>query len=261
MTAANSPLLQSIEGGVLTATINVPEVRNSIGAEGVRDGLAAALDRLESDPALRAMVITGAGGTFSSGGDLRQLAELGEAQVRERLSHGAWLFRRIALADKPVIAAVEGAAFGAGVALAACCDVVVAAQDARFCCVFVRVGAMPDAGLFWSLPLRVGIAQARRMMLFAEEVGGERALAMGLADFLAEPGAALATAQGLAATLAAGPTRAYGRIKAGLRQAPMSLEDALAFELGNAPTIFASGDFKEGARAFLEKRAPRFEGR
>ncbi len=246
--------------GVLTLTINVPAIRNSLSAPGVLDGLLAGLDELEHDSALKCAIITGAGGSFSSGGDLRQLSAGSEPEVRQRMTRSAWLYRRIALADKLVIAAVDGPAFGAGLGLAACCDLVVAASSARFCAAFVRVGAMPDAALFWSLPLRVGIAKARRMMLFAEELGASEALAAGLADQITDDAGALEAASTLAARLVNGPNRAYGRIKAGLRRAPMSLEDALAFQLDNAPGLFASEDFREGAQAFLEKRRPVFRG-
>jgi len=254
------PVITSRDDGILTLLINAPAIRNSLSAPGVLDGLLAGLDELERDPTLRTAIIGGMGGNFCSGGDLRQLADGSEPEIRARMTRSAWLYRRIALSDKPVIAAIEGAAFGAGLGLAECCDQVVAARDARFCCAFVRVGAMPDAGLFWSLPARVGTAKARRLMLLAEEIAGPDALAIGLADQLAEPGMALADAQSLGRKFAAGPGRAYSRIKAGLRRAPMTIEDALSFQLDNAPGLFASADFKEGAKAFLEKRKPVFRG-
>jgi 2-(1,2-epoxy-1,2-dihydrophenyl)acetyl-CoA isomerase len=254
-------VLVAVDDRVMTVTINVPGLRNSLSAPGVREGLEAALDRLAEDPALHAMVLTGAGGAFSSGGNLNRLKELDAVEMRRVLERGAWLYRRIVLGDKPVIAAVEGPAFGAGLGLAIACDVVVAARDARFCAAFVRVGAMPDAALFWSLPWRVGAARARQLMLFADEVGGAEAVEIGLADRLAEPGAALAEALRLAKCLADGPPLAIRRIKSSIRQAPMSLEQALQLQVDNAAQIFATEDFREGAAAFLEKRKPKFRGR
>ena len=241
--------------------INAPSVRNSLSAPGVLDGLLTGLDELEADPELRCAIITGEGGSFSSGGDLRRLSGASEAELRATMTRGAWLYRRIALGSKLVLAAVDGPAFGAGLGLAACCDLVVAGATARFCCVFARVGAMPDAALFWSLPARVGLSQARRMMLFADEFGGSQALDMGLADHFVADGPALPAAQQMAERLAGGPGRVYGRIKAGLRQSPMSLEQALDFQLDNAPGLFASEDFREGANAFFEKRKPVFRSR
>lgn len=254
-------VLVARQSGVLQLTINAPANRNSLSAPGVLEGLLAGLDELARDDSLRCAILTGVGGAFCSGGDLRQLSEASETQTRERMTANAALYRRIATSDKLVIAAVDGAAFGAGLGLAACCDVVVAGESARFCCAFVRVGAMPDAGLFWSLPARVGTARARQLMLFGEEFGAADALAFGLADQRAETGSALPLAQLLAQRLARGPGRAYARIKAGLAQAPMSLEQALAYQIEHAPPLFASADFQEGARAFFEKRKPVFGGR
>ena len=255
---ASQAVLVERSAGVLQLTINAPQARNSLQSPGVLEGLLAGLEELERDDSLRCAVLTGAGGAFCSGGDLRQLAAGTEDEVRGRMTRNAWLYRRIALADKLIIAAVDGPAYGAGLGLAACCDLVVAGQSAAFCSAFTRVGAMPDAALFWSLPARVGTAQARRMMLMATEVRGEQALAMGLADEFVPAGDALPAAQALAQRMAQGPGRPYGRIKAGLRQAPMSLEQALGYQLDNAPGLFASPDFHEGAAAFFEKRKPVF---
>ena len=255
---ANVPVLIERFEGVLQLTLNAPHVRNSLQAPGIYEGLMAGLEQLEQDSDLRAAVITGAGGAFCSGGDLRQLADLGEDEVRARMTRNAWLYRRIALSDKLLVAAVDGPAYGAGLGLAAACDVVVAGQSAAFCCAFTRVGAMPDAALFWSLPARVGVGQARRLMLWADEIKASEALAMGLADEHEPQGSALPPAHRVAQRIAQGPARALGRIKAGLRQSPMTLEQALGFQLDNAPGLFASDDFREGAAAFFEKRAPRF---
>ncbi|MBB3181422.1 enoyl-CoA hydratase/isomerase family protein [Variovorax sp. Sphag1AA] len=262
MTADQRPVVDiERNDGVLQLRIDAPATRNSLSTPGVVEGLLAGLDQLENDPELRCAILTGAGGAFCSGGDLRQLASAPEADTRRKMSANAWLYRRIALADKLVIAAVDGPAFGAGLGLATCCDLVVAGASARFCCAFVRVGAMPDAGLFWSLPARVGVPMARRMMLFAEELDGAQARAAGLADEHVTEGSALPAAHALARRLVEGPGRAHGRIKAGLRQSPMSIEQALAFQLDNAPGLFASADFQEGAAAFFEKRKPVFTGR
>lgn len=257
-TAPQDPVLVERLDGVIQLTLNSPQNRNSLQSPGVYEGLMAGLEELEQNPSLRAAIITGAGGAFCSGGDLRQLAAGSEDEVRTRMTRNTWLYRRIALSDKLIVAAVDGPAYGAGLGLASACDVVVAGQSAVFCCAFTRVGAMPDAALFWSLPARVGVAQARRLMLWASEVKGSEAVSIGLADEHAAEGSALPLAQKLARKIAQGPARPFGRIKAGLRQAPMSLEQALGFQLDNAPGLFASDDFQEGAAAFFEKRAPRF---
>ena len=256
--SSQDAVLVERQDGVIQLTLNAPHKRNSLQSPGVYEGLMAGLDELERDPQLRAAIITGSGGAFCSGGDLRSLAQGSEAEVRASMTRNTGLYRRIALADKLVIAAVDGPAYGAGLGLAAACDWVVAGQSAQFCCAFTRVGAMPDAALFWSLPARVGVARARRMMLWATEVNGAEALATRLADDHTADGSALPLARIWAQKAARGPIRAYGRVKAGLRQAPMSIEQALGFQLDNAPGLFASPDFKEGSAAFFEKRAPRF---
>jgi 2-(1,2-epoxy-1,2-dihydrophenyl)acetyl-CoA isomerase len=254
-------VLVAVEDRVMTVTLNAPAMRNAISAPGVREGLTAAAERFFAEPALHVLVLTGAGGAFCSGGDLNRLKEMDEIGLRRSLERSAWLYRQIILGEKPVIAAVEGAAYGAGLGLAIACDVVVAARDARFCASFVRIGGMPDAALFWSLPWRVGPARARQLMMFGDEVGGAEAVGIGLADRLVEPGAALAEARRLARRLADGPPLSIRRIKTSIRRAPMDLEAALQLQLDNAPSLFASEDFREGASAFLEKRKPVFTGR
>lgn len=256
-TTQDAVLVERLDG-VIQLTLNAPKNRNSLQSPGIYEGLMAGFEELEQDASLRAAIITGAGGAFCSGGDLRQLASGSEEDVRMRMTRNTWLYRRIALSDKLIVAAVDGPAYGAGLGLAAACDVVVAGQSAVFCSAFSKVGAMPDAALFWSLPARVGVAQARRLMLWASEVKGNEAVSIGLADEYAAEGSALPLAQTLAQRVARGPIRAFGRIKAGLRQAPMSLEQALGFQIDNAPGLFSSDDFREGAAAFFEKRAPRF---
>jgi enoyl-CoA hydratase/carnithine racemase len=158
-----------------------------------------------------------------------------------------------------VLAAVEGSAYGAGTALAAACDRVVAARDARFATTFTNVGLAGDMGVSVSLPARVGIARARQMLMLGAPISAAEALSAGLVDALAEPGAALAAARGDAERLAAGPTRALGVIKAMLAAAPgMNPFDALDQEAAYQATLFDTDDFAEGITAFQQKRRPVF---
>lgn len=253
-----SPVLAEVADGVLTLTLNAPRKRNALSAPGLSEGLLAGLERLETEPALRCAVITGGEGLFCSGGDLDLLRSTPREDVAGMMRRNAWLYRRIAHSPKLVIAAVDGPAFGAGLGLACVCDVVIAGPQARFCCAFTRTGAMPDAALFWSLPARVGLARARQLMLWATELDASAAAGMGLADEAVATGSARQRAAELAGQVAHGPGLAYGRIKAGLRRGMMGLEQALEFQLDNAPGVFDSADFREGASAFLEKRSPRF---
>lgn len=255
-------VLSEVRGRVLVVTINAYAMRNSMGAPGVRDGLLAAQDRFERDPELRVFVLTGAGGVFSAGGNLGELRAIRDPEkIRRRLEGGGPLLKRIIGSDKLYIAAVEGPAFGAGMGLAAACDLLVAAEGARFCAAQIRVGAAPDGSLMWSLPFRVGNGRARRILLTGEEVNLDDALAMGLADLRAESGKALAMAIKHAERLAAGPPLAQAMIKRQFVALEPHLEGRLRVERDTAVETFASEDFVEGASAFLEKRKAVFKGR
>ena len=253
-------LTEIVDDHIFVLTLNSPSNRNSLQAPGLRDSLIQALDQLDSDPNLRVAIITGTGSSFCSGGDLNQLVNNDQTQTRLSMQANAWLYRRIALSDKLIIAGVNGHAYGAGLGLALLCDWVACSPTATFCSAFTRVGAMPDAGLFWSLPQRIGVPQARRLMLTGEAIDAHEAIRIGLADECLESTNTLAETLTIAKRFAHGPTRAYSRIKAGLRQVPMSLEQALAFQLDNAPALFRSNDFLEGAQAFFDKRQPNFTG-
>ncbi|HYW91577.1 MAG TPA: enoyl-CoA hydratase/isomerase family protein [Gammaproteobacteria bacterium] len=254
-------VVSEVRGAVLVVTINAYAMRNSMGAPGVRDGLLGAQDRFESDPDLRVFVLTGAGGVFSAGGNLDALRRIREVeQIRERLAGGGPLLKRVLTSDKLYIAAVEGPAFGAGLGLAAACDLMVAAEGARFCAAQIRVGAAPDGSLMWSLPFRVGNGRARRILLTGEEVNLDDALAMGLADLRTQKGEALNVALEHAARLAAGPPLAQARIKQQFVALETELDARLRVERDTAAETFASDDFVEGASAFLEKREAVFKG-
>ena len=165
------------------------------------------------------------------------------------------VIRAIWSTDKPVVAAVEGAAFGAGTALAAACDRVVAAQDARFATTFTKVGLAGDMGAYVSLPTRVGVARARQMLMLPRTIDAQEALNIGLADALTEPGSALGSALQDATRLAAGPAEALGVIKSLLAVAPgLSPFNVLDREAAHQAALFGSDDFVEGITAFREKR-------
>ncbi len=254
-------VISEVRGAVLVVTINAFALRNSMGAPGVREGLLAAQQRFENDEALRVLVLTGAGGVFSAGGNLQQLREIRELEaIRQRLQRGGPLLQNILTSDKLYVAAVEGPAFGAGLGLAAACDLLVAAEGARFCAAQIRVGAAPDGSLMWSLPFRVGNGMARRILLTGEEVNLNDGLTMGLVDVRADKGKALEVAVRHAERLAAGPPLAQAMIKRQFADLSRDLESRLAVERDSAARTFASNDFVEGASAFLEKRQAKFSG-
>ncbi len=246
--------------GVARVTLNRPEKRNSLSGL-MRRELRHAIDRAALDA--RALVLTGAGAGFCAGQDLGDAGSIAELDLQGVLrDEYEPLLRAMIDAPIPVIAAVNGAAAGAGANLALAADVVIAARSAVFIEAFARVGLIPDAGGTWLLPRLVGLPRAMGMCLFAEPIPAGRAAEWGLIWEVVEDDHLAARASELAARLARGPGAAYARTKRALRaglenglDAQLALEGRLQGEAG------ASRDFLEGLTAFLEKREPDFEGR
>ncbi|MDL4813980.1 enoyl-CoA hydratase/isomerase family protein [Actinomadura opuntiae] len=247
-------------GATRVLTLNRPEARNAIDIP-MRLRLLEEVQRAADDPDVRAVVLTGAGGTFSAGGDLRSMEGAGPDAVRERLAPVHQAVWTIATCGTPVIAAVEGAAAGLGVSLAAVCDHVVAAEDARFVAAFGKVGLVADGGLLWTLPQRVGMGRAKEMLVFGRTVPATRAYDIGLADSLAPSGKALDAALELAAEAATLAPLSVAAAKRLLARADHSLERLLEAEREEQAGLFGTADFAEGRAAFAERRPPRFEGR
>ncbi|MGB2200413.1 MAG: enoyl-CoA hydratase/isomerase family protein [Pseudooceanicola atlanticus] len=257
----NDVVRTEVEGAVTTVTVDAPDYRNSMGAPGVREGLAAAVEAFEAEASQRVLVLTGANGTFSAGGNLKVLSGLRtRTQMEDRITKGGGTIGVMLRSDKLYVAAVEGPAFGAGIGLAAACDLVVAADGARFCAAQIRVGASPDGGMFWSVPRRMGRAAAKRLLLTGEEIDQAAALAHGLADYPAPDGGALEAAQKLARKLAFGPPLAQATVKRFFAQDIAGMDAVLDWERDTAIDNFLTDDFAEGAAAFLEKRRPTFGG-
>lgn len=245
---------------IAVVTLSLPEKRNALTME-LRAELLAALDRLMGDGEARAIVLTGAGGTFCAGGDLKTMPGNTPLAARHRMMTGHRLVRLLAEGPKPVIAAVEGAAFGAGLSLAAAADSCVAARDARFGAVFGKVGLMPDLGMLWSVPARIGLARTKRMAMLTEELGGAEAHALGLADVLAEPGQALERALEEARRFAAAAPLSVAATKMTMARLPGTLDEVLADEVNQQSALMQSADHAQAREAFFEKRTPRFEGK
>lgn len=253
----NESVLQHPVGSVVVLTLNEPDKRNALSPQ-LTEALAQALLALENDPACRAVVITG-GRHFCSGGSLDGLNTSGLA-MRTDMRRGHRIVRSIITGRLPVVAAVEGAAFGAGLALAAACDYVVADSNAKFGAVWGKVGIMPDWGALQTLPMRMGVPRARRLMLLSEVLDAPTAVADGLADELAVQGSALDIALARAAVLAEAAPGALSAIKTGLARFPQPLEGLLEWEADTQALLIASPDFAEGRSAFFDKRAARFTG-
>ncbi|OPX12397.1 enoyl-CoA hydratase/isomerase family protein [Mycobacterium sp. AT1] len=245
-------------GAVAVVTLNRPEKLNAIDIP-LRLALADAIEAAAADAGVRAIVLTGAGRAFCSGGDIASMQRMGTEEALQRANLAQRVIRAIWSTGKPVVAAVEGAAFGAGTALAAACDRVVAAQDAKFATTFTRVGLAGDMGAYVSLPTRVGIARARQMLLLPKTIGAQEALEIGLVDALVETGTARAAALEDATRLAAGPAEALAVIKSLLAEAPgLSPLAVLDREAAEQAALFGSDDFVEGITAFAEKRSAVF---
>ncbi|MCG2599730.1 MAG: enoyl-CoA hydratase [Achromobacter sp.] len=249
------------EGAVLVLANDNPARRNALSGE-FYAAATAALDDLADNPEIGAVVLTGAGNFFCAGGDLNQLQsrrELAPTIRRERLELLHNLIRRIRDLKKPVIAAVEGGAAGAGVSLALACDLVVAARNAHFSVSYIKVGLSPDGGATAFLAEFAGRQLLTELCLTGEPICAERLHALGTVNRLVDTGHAEAEAITLATRLAEGPARSAARIKALCRQAHTTPLDAQLENEAEA-MVESLGDVEsaEGIDAFLSKRTPNF---
>ena len=244
------------DGAVAILTLDYPARRNAL-ALPMRDALLAALHEIDADGMTRAIVLTGAGTTFCAGGDISGMnaADLGAGRARFRVAHA--IVQSLIGGRLPVVAAVEGACVGAGLALALCCDTIVAATDAKLAAGFGAIGLVGDFGLLHTLPARVGLGRARQILFYGERIDPAAALAMGLVDQLAAPGTVLAVARARAQTLAQGAPLPVALTKQFLAQA---LYATLDWERDTQAALFQTADHHEGRTAFLSKRTPVFRG-
>ena len=250
----NRPLLSDMTaGGVLMLTFNRPEARNAIDA-GLRTALRAAFIQASGDAAVRAVVLSGAGGHFCAGGDIVSMAAMSAKDTKARMVDVAETAHAIAACDKPVIACVKGHAAGAGIGLALLCDEIIADHDACFSFSFVKLGLGPDWGLSATLPLRVGYPVARRLTLDGMQVTAAAALEMRLIDHVASGHDALMEASDRAITLAAAPALAVQAIKFHFHTPLAELDAALAREGKAQAQCFASPEFAARLAEFQEQR-------
>ena len=255
-------ILRARTGAVLILTLNRPERLNALTGE-LLDALTAALLDAADDESVRSIVITGAGRAFCSGQDLKAGLENGSGiDVRRELAeHYTPAIRAMRNMPKPVIAAVNGPAAGAGFSLALAADLRIAAESASFVMAFVRIGLIPDAGSTYFLPRLIGPARAAELMMLGDPIDAQRAHAIGLVGRVVPDPELLRVAGEIAGRLAAGP-RSVAYIKEALSlSAGNDLEAQLAVEERLQEQAVASEDFFEGVGAFLQKRPPLFRGR
>jgi 2-(1,2-epoxy-1,2-dihydrophenyl)acetyl-CoA isomerase len=260
---AEETILVEVDTGarVATITLNRPDALNSLTVP-MKQALLAALRRVERDASVRAVILTGAGRAFCAGQDLRErlspdAAPLG-VEVRERYNP---IIRAMRGLPKPIVAAINGVAAGAGASLAIASDIRIASDAATFALAFGRVGLVPDSGATWLLPRLVGLTRATEMALLNEPVPAADALRLGLVGRVVPADQLGAEARSVAARLAAGAPRAIALTKRALNAAwDRDLDAALEYEAHLQDMAGRSKDHAEGLAAFMEKRSPRFTG-
>lgn len=258
-------LLTADAEGVRTLTLNRPNAYNALTVE-LKERLLAALRDAAATAGVRAVVLTGAGKAFCAGQDLKEHVGLLQAGDEEPLrtvrEHYNPIVRSIVEMPKPVIAAVNGPAAGAGAALAYACDLRLAASSANFLMAFAGVGLGPDTGASWTLQRLVGYGRAAELMLLARPVDAAEALRVGLVSEVVGDEELAGRARALAGKLAAGPTVAHAKIKHVLNAAASStLDQALAAEDAAQTALGTTADHREAVEAFVAKRKPEFQGK
>jgi enoyl-CoA hydratase/carnithine racemase len=252
-------LIEHPSAAIVVFRLNRPHVRNALNLA-VRMELAEAVTRFAADPAILCLVVAGSDKAFASGADLSEMAEAMPQEIKERNVQQYW--RAISDCPKPLIAAVEGYALGGGLELALCADIIVAGEGARLGLPEVKVGILPGGGGTQRLARLVGLKRAMLLLMTGRMFGAAEALAMGVISEVTPSGQALSRALEIAAEIAAMPPIAVAEIKRvtneGVNQ---SLNAALLLEQRAYEGLYATADQKEGMRAFLEKRKPKFEGK
>jgi enoyl-CoA hydratase/carnithine racemase len=258
-------LQTSRDGGILTLTMNQPETRNALTGNTAVQEFVDACAAIALDASVRVVIVTGAGPVFCSGGNVKDMRRFFEQdiapdRIREEYRQGIQrLPKALCNLDVPVIAAVNGAAIGAGMDLTCMCDIRIASDTASFAESFVRLGIIPGDGGAWLLPRTVGMAKASEMAFTGEAIDAQEALRCGLVSRVVPAGELMATALALARKIAANPPAATRMTKRLLREgqgAPM--DSLLELSAGYQAIAHKTGEHKEAVMAFIEKRKPVF---
>jgi 2-(1,2-epoxy-1,2-dihydrophenyl)acetyl-CoA isomerase len=257
------PVLYAVDGSVASITLNRPESRNSLNVA-AKAGLLAAVRRAADDEQVRAVVVTGQGRAFCAGQDLREHAEMlaeGGSPLDTVRAHYNPLIAAIAMMPKPVIAAVNGVAAGAGASLALACDLRVAGRGASLLMAFAKVGLGPDSGASWTLQRLAGPARAAELLMLAEPISAEKAAEYGLFNRVVDDDQLATEARELAERVASGPTAAYAAIKEALAfAATHTLGESLEKEAELQSWLGKTADHRNSTEAFVNKQQPVYEG-
>ncbi|MGE0330240.1 MAG: enoyl-CoA hydratase/isomerase family protein [Ramlibacter sp.] len=257
-------LIEHIEGGIATLTLNRPDSLNAL-SDPMITALLEALDRLGRDPGVGAIVLAAAGRAFCAGGDVKAMANPDPRSPQQKLDWVRWGHRvplAIASCPKVTIASIQGAAMGAGLGMALCCDFRIVARSAKFGLAFVKIGLSTDFGVSWQLPRIVGEPRARELMLTGDIFDAGAAEAMGLATRLVDDDALATETTAWAKRFAAGPVLAQAGIKRNLLAAQsQSLAELLEYEAVQQIHATETHDHKEAVQAFLQRRPAAFQGR
>ncbi len=258
-------LNQTRDGGILVLTMSQPQTRNALTGNTAVEEFVQVCEAIRLDTSIRAVILTGEGPVFSSGGNVKdmlrfQAGDLLPDQIREEYRNGIQrLPRALYNLDVPVIAAVNGPAIGAGLDLACMCDIRIASEKATFAESFVKVGIVPGDGGAWLLPRVVGMSRASEMAFTGEALNAEQALACGLVSRIVPHDALMTEAMALARKIAANPGAVLRMTKRLLREGERSsLESLLELSAGYQAIAHMTDDHKEAVRAFVEKRPPKF---
>lgn len=254
-------VLYAVENGVATITMNRPKAMNSMN-DGLIDGLHAALDKVEADSEVKAVVLTGNGKAFCAGGDLSYLNGLeGTAEKKAFIAKVGNVAKRITTIEKPFIAMVNAVAAGAGVNLMLACDLVYASDKARFMEAFAKVGLIPDCGGLYFLPKVVGLLKAKELMFTADLIDAATAEKYGMVNYIIPDAELAEKTYAMANRLAVGAPLALGLMKKYLNNTALTLDEVLAIEETTQPLLMGTEDCKEGIAAFYGKRNPEFKGK
>jgi 2-(1,2-epoxy-1,2-dihydrophenyl)acetyl-CoA isomerase len=250
----------TVEDGIAVVSLNRPDKKNAM-LLAMRDQMAELCERINDDSAVRVAILTGAGTDFCAGADVSEMAKGGVDGSLFRARHMYKLITALGRVQKPLIGAVRGVALGMGLSMALACDCLLATETLRMGCVQRKIGLSPDAGNVWFLTRLLGVARAKELVFSARMVGAQEALSMGLVNRIVAEAELLGEARAMARTFADAPTLALAAAKRMFDRAPaLSLDEFMELEGSLVPLVAQTEDFREGTRAFMEKRPPRFVG-